>query len=138
MTGNNQQMQNKTNEDHKRQSFWQIYFPLMLAVALVVIAAIVLLGKQSQGSENLRIWADISIILMILPLFLLTLILIILTILGSAGTYKASGSLKNGFQKLGQLISNLSHIVLSVFNAIRKLLIDIEVFSSVISGRTFK
>ncbi len=51
-----------TYEAHRRQAFWQIYFPL-IAFAILVIAAIVLAIVASN--EQVSKWADLSLIFII-------------------------------------------------------------------------
>ena len=51
-----------TQEAHRRQAFWQIYFPLILFGALVIVAIVLAVLMSSQGVSK---WADISLIYMI-------------------------------------------------------------------------
>jgi hypothetical protein len=66
-----------TQEAHRRQAFWQIYFPLLLFGAFVVIAIISAVLLESEGASK---WADISLIYMIslmMVIFLITTIAIV-------------------------------------------------------------
>ena len=92
---NNSNSQTYTSE-HDRQTFWQIYFPLLLAIVGITFIFFLLFGKPSGSGVDLRVWADISAILIILPLFFILLVIIALTLLGSALTYKISGALNSG------------------------------------------
>jgi hypothetical protein len=65
-----------TYANHRRQVFWQIYFPLIIIVSLVLFAGIgVLLASVSgSGSEAISRWGDISLIWLISPMLVLILI----------------------------------------------------------------
>jgi K+-sensing histidine kinase KdpD len=67
-----------TQEAHRRQTFWQIYFPLLLFGALVVIAIIAAVLLENEGASK---WADISLIYMVsltMVIFLITTVAIVL------------------------------------------------------------
>jgi hypothetical protein len=115
---NNPNPQPDSNE-HTRQTFWQIYFPLLAALAGIVAIFILLFGKPA-GSVDLRVWADIGAILIILPLFLVLLVLIALTLVGSALTYKVSGALNTGLSKIRHFTQRLMHGIISASDGIHK------------------
>ena len=58
----NKQRNPVTQEAHRRQAFWQIYFPLILFGALVIVAIVLAVLMSSQGVSK---WADVSLIYMI-------------------------------------------------------------------------
>jgi len=51
-----------TYEAHRRQSFWQIYFPLIIFAVLVIFTIIVAVLAENEEASK---WADISLIFMI-------------------------------------------------------------------------
>jgi K+-sensing histidine kinase KdpD len=51
-----------TYEAHRRQTFWQIYFPLIVFGVMVIITIILALFADDQADSK---WADISLIFMI-------------------------------------------------------------------------
>ncbi len=63
-----------TNPQHRRQTFWQVWVPLIVAIVaaigLAVIAALSVAGNAQSGAH----WAGISLIAMIIPLMLMGLI----------------------------------------------------------------
>jgi len=61
-----------TLRNHKRQFAWQIVVPF-LVMAGVIIAGVVLV--VSGGSKQTGVWADVSIIWMLIPLLVLALFL---------------------------------------------------------------
>jgi hypothetical protein len=63
-----------TQATHKHQAFWQIYFPLILFGAFVLITIILVVFADNAAASK---WADISLIFIIslaMVVFLLTMI----------------------------------------------------------------
>jgi hypothetical protein len=66
---------------HQTQTFWQIIVPTLLALLLVVaIGVLVILASSAPGGGSTRQWADISIILLLLPVIILSLTCLVITI----------------------------------------------------------
>jgi hypothetical protein len=79
-----------TQEAHRHQAFWQIYFPMILFGAFVIVAFIMAVLLDSQGASK---WADISLIYMIslaMVTFLITMIIIVVTVIYTAKLIKAT------------------------------------------------
>ncbi len=79
-----------TQEAHRHQAFWQIYFPMILFGAFVIVAFIMAVLIDSQGASK---WADISLIYMIslaMVTFLITMIIIVVTVIYTAKLIKAT------------------------------------------------
>jgi hypothetical protein len=51
-----------TYEAHRRQTLWQIYFPLIIFGVLVIITIVLTLFAEDQAASK---WADISLIFMV-------------------------------------------------------------------------
>lgn len=70
-----------TKEAHQRQTFFQIYLPLIIVVLFLIIFIVLALVAQN---ENVSRWADISLIFLISVSLVVTLIaiavIIVLTI----------------------------------------------------------
>jgi hypothetical protein len=66
-----------TQEAHKRQAFWQIYFPMILFGTFVLIAIILAVLADSAGASK---WADISLIYMVSLAMVVFLITFIITV----------------------------------------------------------
>ncbi len=62
---------------HRRQFIWQILAPILI-VAILVIAASVFAATRNENQAS--VWADISLIWLIIPAFFFALILFILLI----------------------------------------------------------
>jgi hypothetical protein len=89
---------------HRKQQFWQILFPILLFIALVLTTGGFVVAA---GNSRARLWADISIIWLILPLLFLALLL--LALLGSLvyllirlkrATPRLTGRVQNFFRKI--------------------------------------
>lgn len=62
---------------HKQQTFWQIFFPMIIFTGVFAFFAYSFFGKTLFGELNLRIWSDISLVFIMLPLFLTFLLIFI-------------------------------------------------------------
>jgi predicted Na+-dependent transporter len=62
-----------TREAHRRQTFWQIYLPLIVFGVLVIVTIILSIFAENQAASK---WADISLIFMI-SLAMVTFLIII-------------------------------------------------------------
>lgn len=64
---------------HRRQIFWQIYFPLTIFILVIVGLALLAIFADEQGKS---LWADISIIYLsaFMMLFALILSIVIITL----------------------------------------------------------
>jgi len=79
-----------TQAAHRRQAFWQIYFPLILFGILVFIAIVLVVLMQDEGASK---WADISLIYIIslaMIAFLVTTILLVMLVVYTARLSKAT------------------------------------------------
>jgi lipopolysaccharide export LptBFGC system permease protein LptF len=79
-----------TQQAHKRQVFWQISVPLIVVVIIVIALALM---AGFAGRDEISTWADISLILMLIPVFIV-LLLSLAVFAGSA----------YGLRKLTQII----------------------------------
>lgn len=63
----------KTHEIHKRETFWQITFPLILGLVFALVLA-VLTFVAATGDGRIAQAADAALIFLIIPLMMFTLI----------------------------------------------------------------
>jgi hypothetical protein len=78
-----------TKEAHKRQAFWQIYFPLILFGAIVLITIVLVVFADTAAASK---WADISLIYIValaMVVFLITMIGTVVIIFYTARLIKA-------------------------------------------------
>jgi hypothetical protein len=66
-----------THENHRRQVFWQVTIPLVLGLLLILGLAVWTVIAVADG-ESVSLWADISLIYLILPTMLMALIPLLL------------------------------------------------------------
>jgi len=67
-------------QKHKKQRFWQILFPIMLCILLVLALAVfvVLTASQDGGGGDSSLWADTSMIWLLLPLLVFAVLMFVL------------------------------------------------------------
>ncbi len=67
----------RTHDAHKRETFWQITFPLIIGLVLaLILAALTLVAATGGGS--IKQAADASLIFLIIPLMVVTILFIII------------------------------------------------------------
>ena len=70
-----------THQRHRREVFWQITFPVILVCVILLVLAVLAVGLSAESAST---WADISLIWMIIPALLFSLLAMILL---AAGVY---------------------------------------------------
>jgi len=70
----------KTHAEHRRETFWQITFPLMIGILLLLAAVAVIILSATQPVTDVGRWADVSLMWLILPSLFFALILLVLLI----------------------------------------------------------
>jgi polyferredoxin len=68
-----------THQKHRQEVLRQITLPLLLGLAILLTPAVLVVIAGFQGGEQVRVWADISTVWLILPMLLVTLIFLALT-----------------------------------------------------------
>jgi hypothetical protein len=64
-----------TQQSHRKQVLWQITVPLVIgAVIILILAVLVTTGSPQTAS----LWADISLVWLIIPVMIVSLILLVL------------------------------------------------------------
>jgi uncharacterized membrane protein YobD (UPF0266 family) len=64
-----------TQLSHRKQVLWQITIPLVIGVVIILIVAILVTTGSPQTAS---LWADISLIWLIIPVMIASLILLVL------------------------------------------------------------
>jgi hypothetical protein len=57
----------KTHAEHRREVFWQIILPLLIGVLLLLAALAGIIVSAVQPVSDVRRWADVSLLWLILP-----------------------------------------------------------------------
>jgi sterol desaturase/sphingolipid hydroxylase (fatty acid hydroxylase superfamily) len=64
-----------THQRHRREVFWQITFPILVISLVLLLLAVMATGLSSEKAST---WADISIIWMIIPALIFSLLAMII------------------------------------------------------------
>lgn len=70
----------KTHAIHRRETFWQITFPLGIGILLLLAAVAVIILSATQPVTDVGRWADVSLVWLILPTLFFALIFLVLLI----------------------------------------------------------
>ena len=70
----------KTHAKHRRDVFWQIIFPLMIGMLLLLAALALIIFSAIQPVTDVGRWADVSLMWLIVPSLFFALILLVLLI----------------------------------------------------------
>jgi len=122
-------------QKHHSQTFWQIYLPLIITGAAAALGIYQLLNGSRAGALDLRVWADIAAILVVLPLFFILLFLLIFSLLGSFGLLKISSAAHDKLPKANQLAARLAGWMGSLLANLGKTVVEAEVYSSLLSRK---
>ena len=93
---------------HRRQVFFSIYLPVIIAM-LIVITMITLLALSLKTLPELtQTWAHISVIVLVVPFILIFIVLMTVLCLAVFGMYKANKYLPGQFRKLRGLSTKIN------------------------------
>ena len=120
---------------HNRQTFWQIYIPIIVALGLLILAAYFIFQPDQTASTDTRFWADISAMLITLPLTMMILLAIIFVGLCSLIFAKALAPVKNAFFKLSQIVGKFQKAGHKSCSAIQEIFIETESALSIFSKK---
>jgi hypothetical protein len=70
-----------THQRHRREVFWQISLPFVITCLIVLVLAVLATGLSAESAST---WADISLIYMIIPALLFSLLAMVIL---AAGVY---------------------------------------------------
>lgn len=70
----------KTYAKHRRDVFWQITFPLVIGMLLLLAAVALIIFSAIQPVTDVGRWADVSLMWLIVPSLFFALILLVLLI----------------------------------------------------------
>lgn len=80
-------VESPTVHQHKRQFFWQILFPMILVVLVGLAVGGLVIAATVTGQGQTRLWADVSIIWLVVPMLLLAfgLVMVMLALVYGMG-----------------------------------------------------
>ena len=96
-------------DDIFRKHVWvQIYLPIILFVlAIAILVAILWMNQQGKAS----VWADASLVMLIIPIFILGLILLIILVAVTYGIAYLIGVLPDPFRRMHEMMNQVSAYV---------------------------
>jgi hypothetical protein len=75
----------ESRRSHRRQLVWQIMIPFLVMAGLIIASAVLIVRG---GGSRVGVWADISLIWIIIPVLLISLVLVFVTGLAIYGMAK--------------------------------------------------
>lgn len=124
------QEQKTPEEIHRRQTWLEIWLPLILCLAFCVLAITLLILAASQGSSSIAQFSAISVILMIIPVLMVALFLIGVIILLDVLVIKGNHSLpKYGIivrNKVAEVTTKVQQVLLSFVGNVLTLQSNLE------------
>ena len=112
---------------HRRQRFWQIILPIVLFCLLIGVAGVYTIFA---GKAISRLWADVSIIWLILPLLFFVLLFLVLLIGMIYLLNKLTKNLLGISRKAQNLFTHIEHETCRVSNSVVKPFFWIHQFQS--------
>lgn len=123
-------MAKEYHNTHKSECFWQVLFPLFLSLFLISSLGFFIFSNSNGNTNILRLWADISFMLITLPILDLLVILILLLVFSIIGLAKLSllvyeywkhfqGSLLRFLQIPTKMASTISKPFLAIDHVLR-------------------
>jgi hypothetical protein len=95
-----------THAAHRREVFWQITFPLILTLLILLGLAAFVIYTGFQGAGSVSRWADISLIWLLLPAVVVTLVVLLILI----GLVYLISKLLGVFPGYARLVQNYFHL----------------------------
>lgn len=116
MTSGENPIQNRrrnpfTYKQHRRQIFWQIYLPLIVLGLLGMLAGVFAIITPA---ENSRLWADISLIFIIVIIMVGLTILLIMTLVSIYAVQRISLIFPYSFYRVQGFMERLNKRIRSV------------------------
>lgn len=105
----------RVHRRHRKEVFWQITFPLILGT-LLLLSVCGLTIFAATGDVGVGIWRDISLIWMLGPSILFSLIPLALLAGLAYGVFRLIDVLPGVFYKIQNFLENVSARIMSVSN----------------------
>ena len=115
---------------HKKQIFWQIYLPMVVIIGLLVFFTFSFFGKTMLGEMDLRIWSDISLLVITLPLLFICVVFFIHLILIIYLISRYRSTVSYILLYIGDILIITSHWTSKITGFLSSPIIQIESFIS--------
>ena len=116
-----------TSEKSKKEITSQVYFPIALVLILFVVSIILIINVSGTGNSSIQQWANISIIILVIPVLFQTLLLMALAVLVILGQGKLIKWIPIHFANIYVFIIKIFIILINGTNRIIKPIINVEV-----------
>ena len=121
---------------HMQQVFWQIYLPIILIFGILAFFIYSFFGKSVFGELNLRIWSDISILVITFPLMISIVLSFIFLFIMIYLVSRSRSVISNAFLRISNISSQISGWTAKLANYITHPVIQIEsLFSQLLSHK---
>lgn len=90
----------------RRRVWTQIYLPLAVGLAVVVILAVLMI---STGTGDASVWADVSLVLLAMPVFLVSFLFLIAASAMLFGVFRLRGVLPRAFRIAGAYVARFGN-----------------------------
>ncbi len=91
----------QVHEKHRHEVKIQIYLPVIIGLLVILAGVIAIIIYGFQAGSNLRRWADVSLIWVIVPVMFIGLVLMLVTVAALYGVTRVLGILP-GYSKIVQ------------------------------------
>ena len=113
-------------ENHRKQIFWQVFLPLIMVCLILTALSFFLFGEITSGEANYRIWSDISMVVLTMPLILIFFLIFLFVSLLVFLIPGFNKKLKSIFNKINPFAISITHWIQLVSNGITQPVIFIE------------
>ncbi len=131
MADSNTKIKRSSKEVTRSETGIQIYLPLGIGILLFLLIAVLVSTNVSPVNANIHHWANISVVILAGPMFILSLILLALLILLIVGQAKLLGWIPTQLRKVHALFLK---VALAIWNLSTKITSPIVTIKSKASG----
>jgi len=128
------QINEKPVRDHKKQSFWQIWFPLGLTIIIFILISVSASISSAANYELSLHWANVSALLLITPVLFVSLIFLVVLAGLIYGLGKLLSIIPYYFGRAIEFFNQASGVVLIGANKVVAPVLSVRVSSSKIKA----
>jgi len=130
----NPEINQKPVRDHKKQSFWQIWFPLGLTIIVFILISVSASISSAANYELSLHWANVSALLLITPVLFVSLIFLIILVGLIVGLGKLLSIIPYYFGRAIEFFNQASGVVLVGANKVVAPVLSMRINSSKIKA----
>ncbi|MHC1740752.1 MAG: hypothetical protein AB9897_06525 [Anaerolineaceae bacterium] len=135
---NNELSKRTPEEQHRRQTWLEIWLPLVFGLLICIVLIVFVIIAASQGNSAIAQWSAISLILMIVPTLFVCLLFIALIIFLDVLVIKGNHTLpaygKLARDKVDKIATSIQKVALSFVMFFNKVNMVIQFFKDVFSS----